>query len=258
VRVTDNATGCTNESGYLNISVGIVPDVPTVTDNPPPNGCGDHTLTVAAVANAASYEWYRDGSLVGTGSSYTASQGGSYYVKAINSTGACASYSSAVGVTVKSILPAPYINPNGSASGCTSVTLYTSGYSSYQWYSSGSPVGSNSSSYTAYSNGTYYVVATENGCSSSASNTTNVYITGNPAKPSINYSGSAPFCGSLALSTSSPAVSYQWLNYNSAVGGNSSSYTAGVGSGNYQVTVMDGNGCFNTSDPVSVTVYSYP
>jgi hypothetical protein len=169
--------------------------------------------------------------------------------------------SNAVGVTVYSVPSQPSIHPSGAVDGCTSVFLTADAISgvSYQWYSSGSPIsGATGLSYTATSNGFYTVSVTSNNCTSSQSTAASVTIKGLPAKPSVSYSGNGSFCDNGTLSTSATGVNYQWYKYGSAISGATAQTYNATSSGNYQVEIINANGCANRSDAVGITVNTSP
>lgn len=100
-----------------------------------------------------------------------------------------------------------------------------------------------------------YTVSTKNlyGCSTSASVIVTTVSSPPPAKPSITPSGALSFCqgGSVSLS-SSPAAEYRW-----STGDRGQAITA-RSSGNYEVRVLDSQGCVSEPASISVIVNSPP
>src|SRR5439155_22473624 len=78
-------------------------------------------------------------------------------------------------------------------------------------------------------------------------------FTHTPPTPTISASGPTTFCagGSVTL-TSSSATSYLW-----STGATTQSIVVNA-SGNYSVTVTDGNGCSASSAATAVTVHALP
>ncbi|MBK9512891.1 MAG: hypothetical protein IPO05_04525 [Flavobacteriales bacterium] len=113
--------------------------------------------------------------------------------------------------------------------------------------------GSTTQSITVSTSGTYSVTVTNgNGCSATSAGTT-VTVNPDPATPTITAGGPLTFCagGSVTL-TSSSATGNVW-----STGATTQSITANA-SGNYSVTVTDGNGCSATSAGTTVTVNPNP
>ena len=199
----------------------------------------------------------------GTGSSYSATTGGSYtvYVSDANN---CTATSSAVIVTVNS-LPTSTVTPATNTTFCIggSVILNANtgaGYN-YQWKKNGILIsGSTLSSYTANTTGVYSVQITDaNGCSNTSIGET-VTVNSNPVAI-IGNIGSTTFCqgGAVTLTVGSGSgYTYQWQqNGIDITGATGSSYSAITG-GSYTVHINDANNCTATSLPVTITVNSLP
>ncbi len=137
------------------------------------------------------------------------------------------------------------ITAEGATTFCTggSVKLTASAGSSYKWSN-----GATTQSITVTTAGTYSVIVTySNGCKAPSVSET---VTVNP-KPVANVTASGPlnFCpgGSVTLDAG-VANAYQWNN-----GATTRTITVNK-SGNYSVTINNGNGCTATSSNVCVTV----
>lgn len=155
--------------------------------------------------------------------------------------------------------PLPVANPGAGAANCsgTGAQLNGSGGTSFQWAPA---TGLNNPSIanpiaTPNTTTNYTLTVTDaNGCVSSPSNPISVTVFSQPNPPAITASGPLTFCqgGSVTLSVNG-GVSYQWSN-----GQTGSSITVNQ-SGNYSVTLTDGNGCTSPSSaPVTVTVTPGP
>ncbi|MBK9418907.1 MAG: HYR domain-containing protein [Flavobacteriales bacterium] len=128
------------------------------------------------------------------------------------------------------------------------VTLTSSSATGNVW-----STGATTQAITVSTSGTYSVTVTNgNGCSATSAGTT-VTVNPNPATPTIGAGGPLTFCagGSVTL-TSSSATGNVW-----STGATTQSITANA-SGNYSVTVTDGNGCSATSAGTTVTVNPDP
>ena len=117
-------------------------------------------------------------------------------------------------------------------------------------------------SYTANAAGAYTVVATANGCSSTASAAATVTVNAAPAIPTVTAGGATTFCsgGSVTLTAASTTTgaTYEWFLDGTVIpGANSATYTANA-AGAYTV-VATANGCSSTaSAAATVTVNAAP
>jgi hypothetical protein len=185
---------------------------------------------------------------------------GTLSVTANNAGGASPARTQAITVNDK---PSVLLGPTGSQTICQGTGLQLTAAATgvnYQWLNGNSPVGTNASIYTATAAGTYRVAVTSasTGCADTSASVT---VTVN-SKPSVSVSptGSQAICqgSSLQLTATASGVNYRWLNGNSAVGTNASTYTA-TAAGGYRVEVTStATGCKDTSATVTVTVNSKP
>ncbi|MBM2814165.1 MAG: Beta-lactamase protein [Ignavibacteria bacterium] len=133
--------------------------------------------SIPAIANATSYSWTLPNGATGTSSSNsitvnynTSAVSGIISVKGSNSLGEGAA--SSIPVTVNPKPETPYISQNNNV-------LYSNAASGNQWYNQNGLIkGATNQSYTATSNGNYFVIVTLSGCSSDTSNNINVVING--------------------------------------------------------------------------------
>ncbi|MCB9234254.1 MAG: M4 family metallopeptidase [Bacteroidia bacterium] len=160
----------------------------------------------------------------------------------------CISERTVVTATVNQV-PSAVVTPSGPTTFCSggSVTLSATGGTSYLWSN-----GATTSSITVTTSGNYTCTVTDaNGCSATS---TAVSVTVNSA-PTANITANGPltFCqgGSVVL-TATTSSSYLW-----STGATTKSITV-TSSGNYTVTVTNGNGCSKTSLPTAVTVNPLP
>ncbi|MBT1696050.1 RHS repeat-associated core domain-containing protein [Fulvivirgaceae bacterium PWU4] len=126
------------------------------------------TLQVQSPVGGNTYRWYRAGVELGQGTSFSATESGTYILEASN--GNCNAASNTISVTVNP-RPDATITPSGAQTICStcSVTLTVgtgSGYT-YQWKRNGVNISTaTGSSYTAAQSGTYTVEVTSGNCKS--------------------------------------------------------------------------------------------
>jgi hypothetical protein len=215
---------------------------PVITASGPATICQGSSVTLTS-SPAESYYW----STGATTQSIAANSSGSYSVTVTDANG-CSAASSPTIITANA-LPTASITAGGPTTFCAggSVTLTASSGASYLW-----STGATTQSIAANSSGNYNVTVTNaNGCSATSSPAV-VTVNANPTA-SITASGPTTFCagGSVTLTASSGA-SYLWSN-----GATTQSITTGA-SGNFSVTVTNGNGCSATSVPSVVSVNPLP
>ncbi len=217
----------------------------------------------AGTGSGNSYVWKRDGMTISgaTGSNYTASLGGTYMVTITNN--GCSTTSANTTVTVTSA-PTATISASGATTFCTGGSVVLNANTgtglTYAWRRNGTTIsGATASSYTATLAGSYTVVVSTGGCTTT-SNATTVTVSGSGTTPTITAQGSTTFCtgGSVALSTATASGNaYSWRRDGTAISGaTSNSYTANQ-SGSYTVTVTNGS-CTTTSAATTVTATTAP
>jgi hypothetical protein len=261
VQRTEN--GCSALSSALSVSVTASPAVGITAAGTTSFCSGGSVVLNATTGTGSSYVWFRNGTVISgaTNASFTANSSGSYTVQ--RTVSGCSGTSSAVTVSVADVA-ATAIMP-GSATTFSqggSVALYAtwSNGSSFVWYRNGAAItGSTfSNTITVSEGGSYTVVRTVNGCSST-SPAVSVVVTGSTAL-TVTAGGPTTFCtgGSVVLSASTVSgASYQWRRNNSNISGATSvNYTATL-SGSYTV-VRTAGGSSSTSGAVAVTVNALP
>lgn len=246
-----NATGCTAESSPVGITINPSPST-SVTASGPTTVCTGSSVVLNAETGAGyGYQWYSTaGAIPGaTGSSFTATLSGSYYVSISNSFG-CTVNTMPVLVTI-SPLPNVGITLTGYRVFCDGggVSLIASSSPAYvyQWYRGGVAIpGATGSTYYATAGGGYRVRVTNTiaGCTDITHADTNVVVITSPVVTPLT---PATFCwgGSALLATSVPATSaplvqYQWYKDGIVIAGASNAtYSASVaGSFSAQITVV--------------------
>lgn len=244
VTVTD-ANGCQATSAPVSVTVNPLP-TPVISASGPTTFCQGDNVTLSLTSSYSQYLWSNGA----TTATITVSSSGNYSVTVTDVNG-CTNTSAATTVTVNP-LPTAGISPSGTVGICSgsNITLTGSGGVSYVW----SPGGQTTQSITVASAGTYFVTVTDaNGCVS-VSPSTIVVVNSNPV-PTVTALGPTTFCqgGSVTL-VASAAVNYSW-----APNGETNQIISATTTGNYVVTVTDGNGCIGTSSPaLAVTVNPLP
>ena len=168
------------------------------------------------------------------------------------STPGCADAIATLIVTVYPDPATPTITANGPTSFCVggSVVLTSSSATGNVW----SPGGQITQSITVGTNGNYSVTVTnDQGCSATSA-TSAVTVNAAPTVPTITANGPTTFCvGGSVILTSSSTTGNVW----SPGGQTTQSITVGT-SGDYSVTVTNGQGCSATSATSVVTVNPNP
>ena len=240
---------------------------PTITSTTPASRCDSGAVTLGAVANSGTLNWYAaasGGSSLGTGTSFTTpslSGTTTYYVAASNAS--CTSARIAVVATVNST---PTITGNANSrcdSGTVSLSVAASA-GTVSWYanaSGGSALGTGTTFTTpSISNTTTYYAEAVNGSCSSAR--IPVIATVNTS-PTITATTPDTICGgeTFTISASASAGTLAW--YNVASGGlvqgtgNTYSLTNLSSSFTFYVQATDGP-CQSVRTPVLVTVNQTP
>ena len=259
-------------SPTISASTSITAAIPNITDTTPGERCGPGTVTLEATASSGTLNWYAaatGGSSLGTGTSFTTpsiSSTTTYYVDATNN-GCTTGTRTAVVATIK---PIPTITGStpGERCGPGTVTLEaTASAGTLNWYAAatgGSALATGTSFVTPSlaTTTTYYVDATENGCTTPTR--TPVVATVND-NPTVDLGANQQICEgdsiilNAATTGGSGPYTYAW-----STGQTTASITitpAGNSSMNvnqdYTVTVTDQNGCQDT-DVVTVTIESAP
>ena len=221
---------------------------PTVTGPVP--ACVPGMLGTQAFA---SYQWYRNGFPIygATAQMCEAVAPGTYTVR-ITDAYACPAVSP--GFVIQPSPPIPAIS--GPVSGCASagVVLSTGAYTAYQWTRDGAEIpGATAFSYPALLSGDYRVrVANASGCTALSP----VHAVAIHPDPQPEMSG-APVnaCPATTVSLTTGAfAAHQWLFNGAPIpGATARTYDAMV-TGNYAVSVVDGNGCSGRSSDSPVFV----
>jgi PKD repeat protein len=184
-----------------------------------------------------------------TTSSINVTASGNYFVTVTNAAG-CVASTAPIAVTVNALPTTPTISAGSTTTFCQggSVVLTSSATTGNTWGG-----GETTQAVTVSTSGNYSVTVQDgNGCSAT-STVTSVTVNPLPSTPTVSASGATTFCtgGSVVL-TSSATTGNTWTT-------GSTTDTIHVSStGNYSVTVQDGNGCSATSAATAVNVSNAP
>lgn len=248
-----SAAGCLSPpSAVTVVIVNPNPSTPVITTNGPVTFCQGGSVQLSA-SGTGSFLWSNGA----TTSSITVNASGTFTVQITDVNQCVSSVSVPTVVTVNPLPPTPVITASGPTSFCNggNVTLTAPTSASYLWNPGPQP---SIPSITVNNPGNYTVVVTDNnGCTSAISAPIAVTVFQLPAAPSINSPGNVTsICQGQTLTlTSSPSVQYLW---NTSPPQTTQSITVNA-TGNYVVTVTDGNGCTSApSTPFGVTVNPLP
>lgn len=211
---------------------------PDIADVPPI--CPGQSVTLVAPPGASSYNWLHDGS---TTQSVSVTPGTSQTYYCVVS-GLC-DYTQTLEVDVQ-IKPLPVVAINGGSAAVIcqgeSINLTATGATTYSWNSGQSSSSINVSPQTTTS---YTVTGTHNGCT----DTENISVTvNNPPTLNAGATLTAADCGTANGSVNnvsangSPTLTYSWTNVSNTQIATTPNLS-NVNSGNYTLTITDGNGC---------------
>jgi hypothetical protein len=253
---TINVVGCALTTATANVEIKATPTVSVSA----PAVCTGSTATVTAtpgVAGTYTYAWTVPTGTVpaNTVSTFNSTDAGQYSVVITNSATGCTSQSANATLIINA-LPTVSVSAPAVCAGTTATVTANPGVAgtyTYTWtVPSGTAPANTVSTFNPTAAGQYSVVITNptTGCASQSANAT-LTINALPSAPVITANGPTIFCqGGNVILSSSTANGYAWSNQ-------ATSQTITVtASGNYSVTITDGNGCTNVSAPTTVTVNS--
>jgi PKD-like domain/Secretion system C-terminal sorting domain len=236
---TDFNTNSTQWGLYL--VVEAIPPTPTISASGPTTFCAGGSVMLTS--SSATGNFWSNGA---TTQSITVNTAGTYSVY-VNNAGVNSASSLGTTVTVNPLPATPTITASGPTTFCAggSVTLTSSSATGNVWSN-----GATTQSITVTTGGTYTVLVTIGGCSSSSSAGT--IVTVNPL-PAASASSNSPVCiGSTLQLTGTGVGTYLWTNEVYSIfpfvstAQNPSIPNASTLNDTYYFTVTDGNGCSRT------------
>lgn len=268
VVVTNSATGCSNTSTAVAVTVNPMPATPVITSAGGASAyCRFDSLLLSTTSvSGVSYQWESlSGPITGaTTNTYMVKSPNVYVLKA--TIGPCTASSNSLTIN-ENPLPTATITPSGTVSFCNGDSLKVqatvSAGVSYTWLESGTPISGapTTSFYYAKTAGVYSVKITNTttGCSSNSGTLTVTIIT--PSIPTITAGGPTTFCkgSSVTLNaTVASGLTMQWQQASANIlGATTATYTA-IASGVYRMKVTNGVGCAGYSTPITVVVNPLP
>lgn len=254
-------TTCRSIRVAVQAIIGVPPAAPT-SSNVSRCGTGSVTLTASSPEQIYWYDASVNGTLLGTGSSYSTSSLGTtttFYAEAGN---LCRSLTRTPVQAIINPIPAPPSGTDVSRCGPGQVTLTASSPEQIYWYSTaaGGTLLYTGSSYTTPSItvSTTYYAETGNTCRSTTRTALQAIITSAPAVPVVT-DGSRCGAGSVLLAASSPAQ-VNWFDV--AVGGvlldTGATFTTPVLSVSTTFYAEAGTGCNSARVPVQAVVNTLP
>lgn len=201
--------------------------------------CGNNQLNINVQGNFQSVQWNN-----GTNNSNVSFGPGTYRATIRDGAGNIF-FTPDINVSNNLQSASANINVDGRLNLCegSSVGLSSSNSSSNSWSN-----GSTNQRIDVSTAGTYTLTTRNSfGCSASSSVNVTTFQAAKPATPTINASGSTTFCQGGEVTLNAPsAAEYRWST------GDRSQGVVARSSGNYELRVLDGQGCI--SDPARVTV----
>jgi photosystem II stability/assembly factor-like uncharacterized protein len=175
---------CSNiQSNTITVTTVALP-VATISSAGPTNFCtGGSVLLQANTGTGLAYQWRNNGTPISgaTAATYTAASSGAYTV-VVTGNGGCTRTSNSIQITVNSSPPTPAITWNGSQLSTTATGV------SYKWYLNGAIIPSaTSAAHTPTAIGTYRLMVTANGCSSTSNDYTLVVTNTNSSAALSRY-----------------------------------------------------------------------
>lgn len=255
-----NARGC---------SLTSTPVVITVTPGPAANVSvsgsttfctGGAALLTGSSAAGASFQWYNNNVLISGATTpyYTATTSGSYSLRATLK--GCVGNSNTTTVTVN---PNPTATITGTLTVCngssTTLSAPTGTGLTYQWNQGGSTIpGATSSTYNAFTGGSYTVeVYNSNGCSATSAAAT---VVATALSVTTTATNNAIICGTSPVTLTATTVSgatYEWYRNGQIIAGATGTTYAANTSGAHYAKITK-TGCTANSNAITVGTQTLP
>jgi hypothetical protein len=245
--VTATVNGCASAASSTTVVFNTLPTAPTASNNGPV--CEGSTVNLSAsTITGATYSWTGPNGFTSSNQNTTTTVAGTYSVTA--TVNGCTSAAGSTTVVINNTPTAPTASNDGPACEGSIATLEASDIAgaTYSWTG---PNGftSNDQNPTVTEAGTYSVIATVNGCASTAVSTT-VLFNALPTAPIASNNG--PVCEGSTVNLSASNITgatYSWTGPNGFTSSNQNTTTTVAGTYSVTATV---NGC--TSEVSETTV----
>ncbi|MFO8066033.1 MAG: T9SS type A sorting domain-containing protein [Bacteroidales bacterium] len=263
--VVSDVNTCVNSSDPAVVEVNTLPDV-TISHEDDAFICEGEELLLNATEGFEAYEWYKDDVLIDgeDGSTYAASEEGSYYVIVTDING-CTNMSNVIDVFVNP-LPEPEIFADtenldfceGDDIEVLMEVVSNDFYESFQWYKDDVEIpGADTETYLATEAGSYYALVTDvNGCSA-ISNILEINIHPLPLVE-ITTSGEIEFCSQELNAVPDTYTWYEWYLDGDIIEDENDPTLIARFSGEYVVLATDDNQCVGASDPIVLDLPDRP
>ncbi|MGL2994935.1 Ig-like domain-containing protein [Flavobacterium sp. TSSA_36] len=259
---TSNSTGCVSGTSTP-VLVTVDPNRIVAPITGPDTVCATSSITLSSTTSGGVWSSSNAGIATIDGSGVvTGKFGGTVTIRysVTNSSGCVTSVSKIITVTPEPVTP--IIGTSGSTSFCLpgSVVLSSSATTGNQWYKDGSAItGATAGVYTATDSGSYTVISTQNGCSSSESNAVVVRANGAPFLDPIT--GADVVCTSTTTLLSTTIPRGVWSSSNTGIATiDGSGLVTGISAGRVTITYTFTSRLSGCSSSVSkeVTVTTLP
>jgi choice-of-anchor B domain-containing protein len=236
-----NYSGCVFQSAEISLSVSTGPNIELAYT---PELCEGESQTLSGPQDMLSYQWYQNGQLLpDTAFNITVSESGEYSVSFTLPSDGCTFSSDTASITFFPLPDADIDTQNIPFCPGESGILMVEGApgASYGWEDEMGGIYLDTNSVEVFEAGEYWVfVQSPEGCIATDTVMVSTFET---EKPQIVQQGDSLF--------SSPGEQYQWYKDGELINGANAAFLAPVESGNYQVEVVDENGCSTFSEEYS-------
>jgi gliding motility-associated-like protein len=257
--VDATSSGCTTASRTA--VTATINTIPTITGTTPGSNCGPGTVTLGAAASAGTINWYAastGGTSLGTGTSFTTpslSSTTTYYVDA-TSNGCTTATRTAITATINTV-PAITGTTPGSRCGPGTITLgAVASAGTINWYaasSGGTSLGTGTTFTTPSISATttYYVDATNGGCTTTSRTSVVAIVNSLPPTPLQTIDCSLGFGQAVVTVTSPLGAGYEY-RLDAGTYQTGTTFNA-VANGSHTITVRNSAGCTTTGSSFDVS-----
>jgi hypothetical protein len=261
----NNIYNCPQSSSPLLITVDTL-QTPTITALGPTTFCSGDSVRINAPTGAGLYyQWKKDGlAITGATKSYFYAKSTGLYHVVVNKKFICLDSSAQMALSVNP-RPVKTVTPDGPLTFCMGDSVVfqadtTSGLS-YQWKKNGQAIsGAVKSSFSAKEAGAYRVVLTTALLCIDSSSAYTVKVNALPTATATPL-GPATFCegDSVRINANiSIGLTYKWKLNGVIIPNATKSFYFASKSGDYRVVVTNMTNCYDSSQPVKVTVRALP